>query len=460
MKKILAIAGITLRLLIRNGSAATLGLLAIGLAGGIFFAASGDGHLVNELQVRLCYGLYFVAALVNFALMYLGCICLCRDLDQRHFHLIAAAPVHRAQIWLGKYLGLMALGTGIYLGAAAALAACCFIFTMRQEHAAQRQELRNGFLRTWAVHLPDQPPVEELVQREFRRRYAERLLAHGDETSPTDCAEPGHHHDQSDWSIKEQLLKDIRCELQGVPAGGAKTWRFRLEADRAGGQELRILGKFFSQNKRQRISGRWQLAAPGAPPSWEAEFRHYPGHAFEVAIPLAAAPPGPIVELTFRGQDTPALVFPLSATDGIRLLAGQDHLFVNALRLLLVLLLHLGLLLAIALGLAAMFSYSVAIFITIAAYFMSVAADFFLSTMHLQTYGEKGPLYEVLRWVIQLSRGLKSPEAIAPFANGIALPLGELMGTWGWAALATGTVAGLAGIVILTRKEIDRLLQS
>ena len=41
----------------------------------------------------------------------------------------------------------MALGTGAYLCASLALAACCLVFALRWEKPAERAALRDGFLR-------------------------------------------------------------------------------------------------------------------------------------------------------------------------------------------------------------------------------------------------------------------------------------------------------------------------
>jgi hypothetical protein len=454
MNRTLAIAGTTLRLLVRNGGALALVLLASALGAGIFAAARGDGTLVHELQMRLRYGLYFVTGLINFALMYIGCIALRRDLDQRQFHLMAAAPVHRAQIWLGKYLGLMVFGAVVYLCASLVLAACCLVFILRWQHPEERTVLRDGFLQAWAVYRPDQPPMEDLVEREFRQRFEQWQRAE------ESAKEGGGEEGEPEWFIKQELVKDIRRELQMVPPDMAKAWQFKIDARHLAGDEIRLRGKFYTEQKRTLIHGTWELAAPGAPPTWVAEFSGYPYMAYEVRIPRTALPSGPRVELTFRGRGTPHLIFPISEAEGTRLLAVRGTIFGNYFRLLGVTLLHLGLLLALALGLAAMFSYSVAVFVTIAAYFMSMAADSFFSAMRFQAYSEQGLAYAVVRVGIQLARGLKSPGGIEPFASGIALPLGELMGDWGIAALATGTAIAAFGMFVLTRKEIDKLLQS
>jgi hypothetical protein len=384
--------------------------------------------------------------------MYIGCIALRRDLDQRQFHLMAAAPVHRAQIWLGKYLGLMVFGVVVYLCASLVLAACCLVFILRWEHPEERTALRDGFLQAWAVYRPDQPPMEDLVEREFRQRF---------EKWQREChAEGGEGEGEPEWFIKQVLVKDVRRELQTVPPGAAKTWRFKIDARHLAGNEVRLRGKFYTEQKRTLIHGTWELAAPGASPTWVAEFSGYPYMVYEVRIPRTALPSGPVVELTFRGRGTPFLIFPISETEGIRLLAVRGTIVGNYFRLLGVTLLHLGLLLALALGLAAMFSYSVAVFVTLAMYFMSMGADSFLSAMHSQAYSEKGMAYAAIRAGIQLARGLKSPGGIDPFASGIALPLGELMGDWGIAALITSVAIAAFGMFVLTRKEIDKLLQS
>ncbi len=457
MSKTFAIAAVTLRLVLRNGSALSLAFLAMALGSGIFFAARGDGTLAHELQIRLRYGLLFATGLINFSLMYLGCISLRRDLDQRHFHLMSAAPVHRAQIWLGKYLGLMALGTVAHLCTGLALAACCLAFAGRWEPADDRTTLPDRFLRAWAVHRPDQPPMEDLVEREFRKRLAEwrhhKDDAHG-------CSDPGHHHGEPEWFIRQELVKEVRRSLQMVPPNTPKTWRFRLDMSRANDDDVRLQGKFYTEQKRVLVTGDWTVATPGQPPTWTGAFSSYAFLPFEFRIPRTLMPPGPVVELTFRGHDTPYLIFPINEADGIRLLTSQGTIGENYPRLLLASLLHLGLLLALAMALAAMFSYSVAVFVTMAAYFMSMAADSFLTAMRFQMFGEHTLIAHAIRVTLSLGRGLQSPAAIEPFANGIALPLGELMNEWGIAAAAATAAVAAIGILVLTRKEIDKLLQS
>jgi hypothetical protein len=457
MSKTLAIAAVTLRLVLRNGGALSLVFLAMALGSGIFFAARGDGTLAHELQMRLRYGLYFATGLINFALMYIGCISLRRDLDQRHFHLISAAPVHRAQIWLGKYLGLMILGAAAHLGTALALTICCLAFAGRWEPPADRATLPDRFLQAWAVHRPDQPPVEDLVEREFRRRLAE---SHHHEDDADGCDDPGHHHGEPEWFIRQELVKEVRRSLQMVPPDTPKTWRFNLDATRVDGEDVRLQGKFYSEQKRILVEGDWDVAAPGQPPTWTGAFSGYAFLPFEIRIPRALMPPGPVVELTFRGRNTPHLIFPVNEADGVRLLTGQGTIASNYPRLLLASLLHLGLLLALAMALAAMFSYSVAVFVTMAAYFISMAADSFLTAMRFQMFGERNLIAHAIRAALSLGRGLQSPAAIEPFANGIALPLGELMNEWGIAAATATAVVAAIGIVVLTRKEIDKLLQS
>src|SRR5436309_3402278 len=68
-----------------------------------------DGTARGFTQILLTYTLSVITFLLGLSTLWLSCGILARDIEECHLQVVAAKPIPRWQIWLGKWLGLMLL---------------------------------------------------------------------------------------------------------------------------------------------------------------------------------------------------------------------------------------------------------------------------------------------------------------------------------------------------------------
>ena len=68
-----------------------------------------DGSARGFTQIVLTYSLGSVSMLLGLATLWLACGTLARDVEECQMQMVAVKPIARWQIWLGKWLGLVAL---------------------------------------------------------------------------------------------------------------------------------------------------------------------------------------------------------------------------------------------------------------------------------------------------------------------------------------------------------------
>src|SRR5436190_16992898 len=111
MSKVLAIAGIAIRNAIRSRVVVVLlGLLLVAIVA-LPLTIKGDGTIAGTVQVLLRYTLGAVTIILSIATLWAGCAAISMEVQEHQVHLVVTKPVYRAQLWLGKWLGLFILNT-------------------------------------------------------------------------------------------------------------------------------------------------------------------------------------------------------------------------------------------------------------------------------------------------------------------------------------------------------------
>jgi len=446
VRKTLSVARNVLALLFRSGTAWGLIAFSVGLSALMFSFARGDGTLLGELQIRIRYALYFLSGFLNLILMYLACVSIRKDIEGRQFHMLAAAPVHRGQIWLGKYLGLVTLGFATLASGCAAIAVCAAAFSARWDGEGEKLQVRQEFLRAYYACRPASVPLDDRVEHEFRRLRAEGRV-------PDDTPE---------WEMKAELRQSIRRREQMLAPGDSRSWRFQWRPSRVRGQFLILETKFYAEQKHRLVRGIWTLDSPDRTGGWSVEFAGYPYQSHRIRIPLERVPRAGVLRLTFEGKDTPHLIFPRSS--GVTLLYDRGSILVNAAVLLVVLGVHTAVLVALALCLASLFSFSVAVFVNMVIYAVGMGSGFFSSVVRDLQSDRHGLFAQLSTYLLQfglwLTRGATPPAVADVFTEGRFIPVAELVRDWG-AGVAVYTAAAIGlGIWFLTSKEIDRHLHT
>lgn len=457
MKKILSIANTLLLMLFRGGTAWGVIFLAAICSAFIFFCAKSDDILINELQIRVRYSLYFLTGLLSFALLYIACTSLTKDIEGRQFHMISAAPVHRSQIWLGKYLGFITFGIITFICGSLSVAICSASFIATWNKPAEKELLKEKFFRSYYVCEPISSSSEELgkkVLEEFKRIQRE-----AEEKNPKiKSGDKQYHEDSPEWIQKKYLLNAIRRKLQMMPHGTSKQWDFNLDVNQAYGDFLLLRFKFYAEKKREKISGTWIWDSPGEKEVWSHDFSGFPYIPYEIKIPIENVADSKIFRLTFKGKDTPYLIFPLD--NGVQLLYDSGGILKNYIHLLVITSLHVAILAAFALAVASFFTYTVSVFVTLTSYMIVLISDSFINLIRYHYYGEEGFLSKIISLVIWLTKGIKTPPVHEMFSEGISIPLLKIFEDCGVGFIIYMVLIIATGIHVLKRKEIDRILQS
>jgi hypothetical protein len=440
LKRIRAIAWTTLRLLFRNGTGWGV-LAAIAVIGSfIFFSARADDVLLHELRLRIRYGTTFYTVFLAVCLLFSSCLSVRLDIDRKLMHILTSYPVHRYEIWCGKWLGLMLFSV---LGLCVGMVSVGFSATWYVAANSVDRSGLSGFWRCHRVCHPEMPSLDLLVEREHRLREREGRL-------PTD---------RSSWQIRSDLRTEIRRQTQLLETGEKRTWTFDLGKGAASREELLLEYSFFAQEQRRLVRGIWLVEAEDGPGQHTETVEAFPYTVNRVTIPISCLSESGRVRVTFQGIDAPHLIF--ARGKGIRLFLEDGSFWSNTFRGHIVVLLHFGAIVALGMTVATAFTFPVAAFVSTVFYLLAAATGFFESVARDLDWGEPGVLRTlsdgVIRGGVWLTRGLRLPPVIGRVSGGTSVEFGSLVSAWGAQFIVYAIVVGGLGMWWLTRKELDRL---
>lgn len=399
-RKIVAIASISLRSAVKSRLFVTLAVALLFAVLGLPLAIKGDGTAVGQVRILLCYTLVLAAFILGAATLWAACSSVSEDIENKQIRLVAVKPVSRAQIWLGKWLGLLALNAALVSFVGLVVYAQLF---RQMRVTAQDDEARHRIteevLTPRQIVLPRLEPLEQEIDR--------RLEASG--------WPPAHQPRR-----REDLRMQIQAERSAIEAGTTREWIFDLPAERDGDRSARLRFRGFSAAwGNSPVSGTWSvgtIAAPDRHTSRMADLREGPaGFCFD----LAADERGPLV-VHFANDDAPESgTFILDPESGLQLLLAAGSFEMNLLRAMTLLFGYMALLAALGVTAGTLFSFPVATFTATGLIAISLTAHYFAVSDSSQPppgqheSSEDGPLALVLRQATeQLSKGVG--KAVSP----------------------------------------------
>lgn len=444
MKQIYAIARSTFHLLFQRGTGWGIWAATSSLAIFIFANCKADGILLHELQLRIRYSMVFSTVLLSLCTLFIACLSIRRDIDQKIMQALTASKLHRYQIWLGKWVGLTVFAWLTFALTLICVSAASFVAIRAWEPDSKSLKTAYSALgRCYRDWRPEQLPLHIQTKQEFRRRERLGLLP----------------ENRTEWAIKNDLKKEIRRTEQYVEPDASKTWQFDVKQPPDYGETFTLEYTFFSEERRSRVSGIWTISAKDAPGKYTALTTNYPYSTGQISVPVSVIPPDGKLTVTFEGKDSPHLIFPRDS--GIRILCDDGSLAQNILQLCIPLFIHLGAVTATGLAVAVPFTLPVAVFAALVLYLLATTGRFFGSVVEDLTWGDPGLMktisVTVIRGGISLAQGLRIPPVMGRFSEGISLNFVPLAMEWGGSALIYSILLALLGMILLTRKELDRI---
>lgn len=452
MQSTLAIARLTFKAAFRYRLVPVLVVL---LLGGVFLlpaAIQHTGKAQEFVQIVLTYTLGFTTALLGLTTLWLACGTLADDIENSHIQVVAVKPVARWQIWLGKWLGLMALNA-LLLGICAVAIYGQLLWRARQLSEGQRELLRNEVLVARSSFAEAPPNIDAITEQVY-----------------LDRSRKGDLPNLPKSELLRILREQVKARLQVVPPGYTRPWRIDLSSVRAAVRDrplyLRI--KFFVAEKSAsgNYGGLWEVG-PAESPRRVQDLKRLAAETFhEFPIPPNMLNDQGILEVEFTNQEETAILFPLE--EGFEVLYRAGGFGPNFARGVGIILCWLALLAAIGLAAASFLSFPVAAFLAISLLVVS------FSTNTMRTVIEQGTIREVdhdtglaadpnwfdaasvgvfkgLLWTVNLVRGF-SP--IDNLSTGRTIEWTQLFQAFAQIVLVVGGLFAAIGMIILTQREL------
>lgn len=340
LRAILAVYQVTRRRIINSRAFVWLLLAVLVAGGGLPFALRGDGSTESLLKLAVIYPPALVFGILLIGTLWSAAALNAQDIDGGTFSAIVVKPAPLHAVWLGKWLGLLALNAVLLAVAGVAL---------RTTIAIRDRDTTPPAIRVLDGHAAFVPDDAALRETAAARHAAMHLSG-----QPT----PEFN----------SLLTRVKTEAFRIPPGQRYTWTIPV-----GGRPARTDGadtdwslqfRFHcAAMERSPISGTWTIRTEDGPE------RHLPVNGLLDGLhqaPLAAAAYSGEVSVSFSNHvDSPATLFfnPLAPVTLLR----RDHPFsANLLRAFLLLFCFLAAAAALALSLGALFSFPVAVFSALA----------------------------------------------------------------------------------------------
>jgi hypothetical protein len=413
-----------------------------------------DGTARGFTQILLTYTLSTITALLGLSTLWLACGTLARDIEECQLQMVAVKPIPRWQIWLGKWLGLVLLN-GALLAISGASVYGLLLWRASRLPPDQQKILHEEVLV--ARGSAKRASVEQEINEETDRRLKERL-----EKVPVE-------HD-SIPEVRKQLHEQVKADYQVVPP--AYTRIFEIDVGRAGramrGQPLYLRIKFNAADKSPSgtFDGLWRIGVPQKTELWESDLMSLAPDTFhEFRLPPNLVDENGLLTIRFVNPNNTVLLFPLE--DGIEVLYREGGFALNFVRGLLIILCWMALLAAVGLASASLLSFPVAAFFSLGLLTMVLCSGTMANAVNEGTIAnynaEKGTkgftpadlvIIPAFKLALHIIGTAKDYSPIESLSTGRSISWEELGLACSKIVVLLGGIAAVAGMVILTRREL------
>lgn len=356
LRRVTAVAWQSLRTAIRGRFAASLAALLALVMLALPVLVPGDGTPEGSRRILLAWAPGLATILLGAASLWAGCGALATEIEEGTWNGLATTPAARLELWLGKWLGLVAIDAALLAGALGLAAA-----------QARLRGVPAEALRPYAVVAPDETAFREQAHDAAARMIAAGVA--GDRGAATNVE-----------ALAAVLLSDLHATPVALSAGESFRWRFAVNGDRGlrPGEAARVSLEVVSPfGTAAQMTGRLAAYAETPESGGDATLDAKPlavriivpddDHTVRLDLPTDALAGlhAVRVELNHTGAaDAPAAL--VDVPRGVRLLLPRDSLAGNLLRVWAVQLSLLALLAAIGTATGAMFTRPVAVFVATA----------------------------------------------------------------------------------------------
>lgn len=458
MQATLAIARLAIKSALRYRVFVVLALLIVGIVGGIPLIVKHDGTARGLAQITLTYTLGSVTVLLGFATLWIACGSIAREAAEAQLQMVDVKPIARWQVWLGKWLGIMAINT-VLLTFSGTGAYGLLLWRTNSLDAKQRYAMQQEVLIARGSAKEEASDFDAQVQRLLATDAMKQQIEAG--------------------ADRDRLAKTLRDDLvnanQNVPPNNLRRWTVNLGniKERLGDIPLRIRFRFYSADGGSRGATyplEWTVG-PLNRARAQLPIQRYPASAFqEFEIPsgLVNDKGELIIDCANRGLVN--LVFQLD--DGLEVIYREGGFTPNLCRAGIILLSWLALLTTIGLSAGSGLSFPVAAFVALTALVVGLSsgtlADIveqgvILEAEHSHEGEEHAPPKKtivdivgvaVFRALLSVISVVKDFSPIESLSIGRHIPWLEVIRAVGVIVLAASGLIALIGIGIFQKREL------
>jgi len=309
-----------------------------------------DGTARGLTQILLTYTLGISVSLLGFSTLWLACGVLARDIEDCTIQTLAVKPIARWEIWIGKWLGILALNASLL-----SFTGFC-VYASVQYRAAklpddQKLVLRDQILVGRGSVKAPVPDLTQEIEKTLQERLKEPSVAAMDRAF-----------------VKQQVEEMVKGREQYVPPLMGKRWDLDFGAlrslDKSGTMHVRVKFNKGALTQITTFPVMFQVGPPGDKRMIRVEVALADDSFHEVPIPADVLDENGHVNVEFYNMSPIPLMVPLD--EGIELLYYESGFGANFCRGLVIIFLWLALLAALGLAAASYMSFPVAAFFSLA----------------------------------------------------------------------------------------------
>ncbi len=452
-KRITAVAGLTMKAAFRFRLILALAFILLVTVIGLPLIIKDDGTARGLTQILLTYTLGTIATLLGFATLWLGCGTMARDVEECQMQVVSVKPIPRWQIWLGKWLGILALDA-ILLGVSGLSVYSLVLW--RADHAKlrpdQREILRNEVLVGRISAKEKMPDYEADVERITQERMKDPSIA----TMDRDF-------------VRKQIRELVKSQYQAVGPSFTRTWRIKLNGSLARLKDqpfsMRIKYHAAQVTSQTRYGGIFVVGPPGKPDVRRMDTTMLVDSFQEYPLPPNAFDENGVLTIEFFNPNPATLLFPLE--DGMEVLYRECGFGLNFFRGLLIIYLWLALLAALGLASASSLSFPVASFLSLGVLIVGLSSGLLSNVVKedsvmAKTHDEGTPrispidavLVPIFKGLLEVVRLVENFSPIDNLSSGRSITWGELGRAFVQITLFMTGLFGLIGVVLFQRREL------
>jgi ABC-type transport system involved in multi-copper enzyme maturation permease subunit len=458
MQRIFAIASLTWKAAFRFRLFWALAALLLASVVALPLLLKDDGTARGLTQILLTYTLSSVTGLLGLATLWIACGTLAHDIEDCQMQMVTVKPISRWQVWVGKWVGIMALNITLVAASGAAIYGLLLYRANKlpeQERAVLKKEIFVARASVKPTHGDAKAQVEATLNQIVKKQKEEGQIP-------------------NETVLRKQIEQSLAARRMTVPPNYSKRFVIDLgpQMERLRGQKLQARVKFQSSDPMAQegklFTALWQVGPPDSGKLVRLPAMSCPANSYqEFDIPEDIFDSEGKLTLEFVNVNETTLYF--GDEDGMEILYPEGGFRLNFIRGLGVILSWLALFTALGLAAASWLTFPVAAFLSLTFMILGLSSGMIASSVEqnsvfgydesrrsISPVGDKIalPVFKGVLAVIHMVKGFSPVDSLS---SGRSITWGELgLAFFENVVVLGGILAGI-GILLFNRRELAAL---